>query len=159
MYRCVVNTKAGLKRVPQVISDVIGPIKQNLSGAIRVSTKNISGNKYQSDVLTENVQSDAVLSYEWHGKAVISDSYGADVGLSSKHKNTITVYDDAQITISQMDNNYSRNGWDVRIKNSNNQEVYHSGIQYSGFVRTTLLPGTYTIEIINTDPVSHSFFC
>lgn len=57
-----------------------------------------------------------------------------------------------------MDNNYSRNGWDVRIKNSNNQEVYHSRIQYSGFVRTTLLPGTYTIEIINTDPVSHSFF-
>lgn len=158
MYRCVVNTKAGLKRVPQVISDVIGPIKQNLSGAIKISTKNISGDKYQSDVLTENVQSDAVLSYEWHGKAVIGDSYGADVGLSSKHKNTITVYDDAQITISQMDNNYSRNGWDVRIKNSNNQEVYHSGIQYSGFVRTTLLPGTYTIEIINTDPVSHSFF-
>lgn len=158
MYRCVVNTKAGLKRVPQVISDVIGPIKQNLSGAIKISTKNISGDKYQSDVLAENVQSDAVLSYEWHGKAVIGDSYGADVGLSSKHKNTITVYDDAQITISQMDNNYSRNGWDVRIKNSNNQEVYHSGIQYSGFVRTTLLPGTYTIEIINTDPVSHSFF-
>lgn len=157
MYRCVVNTKAGLKRVPQVISDVIGPIKQNLSGAIKISTKNISGDKYQSDVLAENVQSDAVLSYEWHGKAVIGDSYGAYIGLSSQQKNTITVYDDAQITISQMDGNYSRNGWYVKVKNTSNQEVYNSGIQYSGSVTTTLSPGTYSVEIFNTDPVSHSF--
>ena len=63
--RCVVNTTAGKKRVPQGISGAVGPVvKQQLTGSVRIDGEPIVGATLNA--VPQGVQSDAKLAYQWY---------------------------------------------------------------------------------------------
>lgn len=64
-YRCVVTTTAGKKRVPQGISEAVGPVvKQQLTGSVRIDGEPIVGATLNA--VPQGVQSDAKLAYQWY---------------------------------------------------------------------------------------------